>query len=90
MLEYYFSFKGIGKEVWRFTQKNFSKNSFNLVHFMDFVSNLGSHTGPDSNYNLGTHTGHDSNYNCLIIVFCWLQVALYQFQVGFVTQLAPF
>ena len=28
-----------------YPQKNFSKNCFNLVHFMDFVSNLDSHTG---------------------------------------------
>ena len=43
MLEYYY--KGIGRGV---TPRKFL---FNLVHFMDFVSNLDSRTGPDSKYN---------------------------------------
>ena len=48
MLEYYYSFKGIGRGSGGLPPEKFLQNCFNLVHFMDFVSNLDSHT---SKYN---------------------------------------
>ena len=48
MLEYYYSFKGIGRGSGGLPPEKFLQKCFNLVHF----SNLDSHTGPDhSKYN---------------------------------------
>ena len=48
MLEYYYSFKDIGRGSGGLPPEKFLQKCFDLVHFMDFVSNLDS---PDSKYN---------------------------------------
>ena len=39
------------RRIWGFIPRKISPKTALILHFMDFVRNLDSHTGPDSKYN---------------------------------------